>query len=805
MFNANTQANEVDLITDPAQITPNLAIVSGPYNSQVNALENCPFGPPPPPSPPPPSPPPVLPEGDVTPVIQPQSPLPPITPTGFILWPDWSDPSICGLVRNQLNNAMTFDAFAFSKDLGLYSADSQGALQPTTPAWLQPLNLVVVPKSLLPPKQIIAAILQYNLGALGSGLVQKVQALFTDPKTGDVTIGFGDIFAGVLRIQLDSLGNLLQSSAEVGLVIDAAQVYYRGMISLLSLAQTYLRADLGDYIQRLEYARASLRPVTLPGQGEANQCFYQGTITAAVWECWTRANDNIVNAQTQVLLAGRQKPGSQEVLAAFYRGYLSFSDAQKRLRELGIIDDSDLMLTTQLSIELPSTLEGIRFATFDILNNDLAEKYQLDTSREILTQQPYGQWIQSGGYDSNALTAIWRSHWLTPGLGEMVTALRRLRPGRVGENLVVTPSDLAYFQAQNQIHPWWRERLQALNYLPLGRREATQAFQFGVIDDQTALNALQDTGYDSGTAQAVLQSLQSRQKQHFRSSPWLRYIREGGMGRTEALLRLEVDGCPNQLAVLLINEALAEYQASVRLDVIKNVRRYYTTHALGAIDAQGILARLGLDPDQVQLLIQAWEVERLAHPREGNAGQITTWLDNGLISTDEAATRLQLMGYTPADTTRIIARAQQLFSARQAARASKAAAEKVRSEAQAARTAGKLERQQQAAEKARQAKADRLARNREAQARSRLITIRMFATRSSIDSASAERQLEGLASQIKGQYSLSDREAWDVLKTAVHTIPKKGDFDFGSLVNQAAQAEQHVLSGMGSGGNGTGG
>jgi hypothetical protein len=565
--------------------------------------------------------------------------------------------------------------------------------------------------------------------------------------------------------------------------------------------------DLGDIVRTLEYARAYWTQTDLPSQGEADQCLLAATIDVATWECWTRANDTLVSPHAAVLRSQRTRPTTDQVIAAERRGFLTGPEAADRLRQQGFLDQSDVDLVTRLATGIPSALQAFGYISATVFDDNLAQRYQLDFGRDAVKAPPFAEWVNAANLTPDTLTALYRGHWTPPALGELIQGVRRLVPGQAPPGLEVTTNDVRYFLSVANVHPWWRERALALANLPLGRREANQAYQFGAIDSAGALKALQATGYDESTSQVVLATYQARQKNHFRSSRWLKLYEESAISKGECLQRLAQDGCPEGLASQLVAEAGAVIAATSRGAVVKAIHRHYVGHGLTALQVQDQLGNLGLDAEQVQTLLTGWTLELTSAPREVSAGEIMQWLENGLITTDEAAYRLQLAGYTPQDAGRIIARAGQLVSARQAARAAKTAAETKRQAAQVAKTEERLQRQQDSAARARAKKAQRQAALVERQARSRAVTIRLLAARRGSTQAQAEDELMNQAARIEATYQLAPGEAWDALKAAVHGLPRKGDFDLTAAVNAAAEAERDVLlqlAGQG-GGNGQGG
>lgn len=498
--------------------------------------------------------------------------------------------------------------------------------------------------------------------------------------------------------------------------------------ALAGFAEQWTGAGLAPLIRSLDYWIGAYCPTELPGVQEANACYLAGVVDVDLWRCWVRANGACDDPQRVVVEASRTRPSVDEEYRVWLRGAQSEQQLLDRLRGLGILHPEDEHRFRLLQQQLPTPSELVQWVVRESFDLDVVKRWGYDAERPDVAapffqaQGLTGQYQRVGSITGqsdvvNHLAMTWASHWVPLSPGQAYEMHHRIRGDNVAElqalGLNVQPFTLADVQSWLKIADYpegVRDYLIATAYHPLRLIDIRNALILGVRDKQWAYRQFLGRGHSPGDAQfsADLAEEQARAKGlgpvvalERKALTWL--VQEvqdsyelGTIDRASAANVLVQAGLsdPGAAAALDARDARARRKLVAR--AVSSVRRDFLSGAISALEAGQALLSAGVQLEQGQRYLDLWSIE-LGHARRVVSTQTAVqWLTEGLITVDQAVTRLSNLGWANPDIALYLAEAQQKVAKSQA-RAIKAAQQSQRAEAK------ELERVQKAA----QAQADK--------------------------------------------------------------------------------------------------
>src|SRR5207302_10444149 len=122
-----------------------------------------------------------------------------------------------------------------------------------------------------------------------------------------------------------------------------------------------------------------------------------------------------------------------------------------------------------------------------------------------LYQGQLTDWGEANGIKKETMEFYHAGHWIVPSPGQLFTMLQRLRPGNTPggvdpKDWVTTSDDIDRALRENAYAPFWRKRLGAISYTPLGIRQLRKGYSEGAYNQTEIILKLQDLGYSQLTA-----------------------------------------------------------------------------------------------------------------------------------------------------------------------------------------------------------------------------------------------------------------------------------------------------------------
>lgn len=505
-------------------------------------------------------------------------------------------------------------------------------------------------------------------------------------------------------------------------------------LALAGLAENTTHAPVTYLFQSDVYRLQFLNPQYLPTQPEIDALYLTDRIDSEVWECWTKANGNLPRPAKLVRDSKRTIPGVTDVVSLARRKVISFtSDLPKRLRELGVTDPGHVAEFWKLSEFVPPFTDVMRMMVRDSEDRQVVDKYDYDKGFEAKFAGKLAQWAEDQGISTDVARYLWRAHWDLPSNTALYEMFHRLRPDRPEvrewdlawgrENFdpqwrvanprppVVTLDDVRYAIEVNDMSPAWVDPLLAVSYRPITPTDARRMFEIGDANEDELYHRLRDSGYDDPSARRLVKyetALRSRRVANQTGTLSTRKVmtayREGLLDEREADQLLTPHFPDADVRRQTILRATTERLLETRRVQVRMLVKQYV---YGEIDGLGLdtqLGGIGILGQERLTVIQRANAARSGHLKEVRVQYVLDMLQRGIVTVDQAADRLDRLGYSAEDTARMIALAGAISTERQAARAIRAS-EKARAEARRQKSDALRDLDRLRAERERQVKA----------------------------------------------------------------------------------------------------
>lgn len=458
---------------------------------------------------------------------------------------------------------------------------------------------------------------------------------------------------------------------------------YGSRLAIASVAQARTGLPITYLFQPDQYVYQYLNPQYLPSPTETTAAYLTNQIGLGTWQCWQQANGILPEPAKLVMQSSQTKPGVQECIQLYYRGLISADELRLRCRENGVLDSKFTQEWSELYKQLPSMVELLRYMIRDSADEEVVKRYRYDEGFEQKFGAQIKQWAAAQGVMPEVFKYTWRAHWEIPSNTALYSMFHRLRPDRAevekfqasypntqpgSENWqkldgppIVTREDIKTAMQVNDIAPGWVDALLAVSYNPITRTDAVRAFQIGAFTEERLNTAMLDVGYSPEDATTLVNFYKQNKavRQSNMTGTWtirkiVRYFKAGSITRPEASeymkplqpLQIEIDK--------ILNAAEAELKADQRARDIRALRTGYLYGEYSTEQAGQLLTGYGLEPAQVARLLIAWQTDRDGRHKQPAVKELTAWMVQGLITSNECFDRIRNLGYKKADAEKIV-------------------------------------------------------------------------------------------------------------------------------------------------------
>ena len=503
----------------------------------------------------------------------------------------------------------------------------------------------------------VGDMVKYVLGSIagdkptGSGIGASIQTGIYDLITG-LAEGGSELAKVLTAVLLEGTG--LDSIREGTIVATAMPV-----LGVAQWAERITGMPVGHLTQGVTYDLQWASPQLLPSQPECDDLYTLGRINDELWECWTRANNNIPEHRRYVRDSRNTRPDVREEVVLQMRGWQDADDLASQLRRLGVTDQRDISAYRELLKFVPGPADLIRFMVRDSFDAEAVRDngYMEGFAAKFAANPEAQAMAKAQGVSEDAMKLFWASHWNIPSYTQLSEMLHRLRPGRTPEGVEAVTSESVKKALQvDDMAPAWVERMMAISYNTITRTDLLQWYVNGTITPADVIERLKDTGYSDADAREIQRNwaYEVTNRKANRARTWTRdkivksYI-EGVLNRRDAQALLEKT-IPDAVEVLdILDEADLVRLTQQRGKCIRSWRARYFKGEYTLPEIKRQLALLGMDAQQIDDLGDGWQCELTARSKVQSLTVLSRWFRRGLITIEGIRTRLLNLQYSAAD------------------------------------------------------------------------------------------------------------------------------------------------------------
>lgn len=522
---------------------------------------------------------------------------------------NWNDPRVCDALTTLSATLNQSDPHLLSKLFGL--RDSAG--KPITPSWLGWANNAI----------------------LGTGAPMAANHLrdMIDAAWGTVTA-------------MPTWGNCDWKQTLVPLAV-------KGVLAAL---QGWLKVDLDEVKAPFDLWHNWTCPTDLPSGSSVHDLYNKGLISEQTWECWTRANGSLPAPAKLERQAGENRISYADALKLYRLKQIPLDVFQEIAAANGLRNGTHEAQAREALTDLPSPSDLVMFMTRDAADEELVKRTDADNGFTEKFAGDLKQWAEAQSVPESVMRMHWRSHWRLPSPTQLYEMLHRLRPGRAPAGSAVTREDVLAALSQNDVHPYWRERLASVSYSTITRTDVRTGWESGAIKDEEAKERLQDLGYTAADSEAIFKGWLYARIRKVQNERPVRLAIRGVISWAEADDQLRDLGYTEVIRVRAKGRWLAEIKTRQRDRCAKAIRARVLRGELTAGEATEALIRQGLDTEMSASLAQSYACERDSRSKLPTVANLCDWYARDLISTADYIARLRNLGYSLADATQLASR-----------------------------------------------------------------------------------------------------------------------------------------------------
>lgn len=426
---------------------------------------------------------------------------------------------------------------------------------------------------------------------------------------------------------------------------------------------------------------------------------------------WCLLGQQVIQEQGElwdwVLESSYELPDWADVQTLFWTGDVDYDGVVAWLKRTGM-HPSWTTRMANLAPMVPPPSDLIRYVVRDNFQTDVVQRFGytdeytgvLRAVGKYASRYGYTQQVDVPGYGDGDLPpftwllAEWMSHWQLPSVGQGIQMLQRLRMSyefpqqpRDPSGEVFTQADLDALIKTLDYPPFWRRKLAALGYNPIGIRNLRALWQTGLVTEKGIVDIFMDQGFTqrdsikqarliasekeiadlisarkksvSQIEQAYLLGILSRDEAA--RQIWLNR-RRPGQPAADALL-LDTDTQIAQANADAVTQTiLYQLDLAIQLAQVKRglvtLKRAYTRHSLDWPLTRHYLQQLGIQPNRIDELRDEWDLIVIAGKRELSPTAILKYFERGMLAVDDVRQRLLLAGFSPKDVDTLVTEAR---------------------------------------------------------------------------------------------------------------------------------------------------
>ena len=483
--------------------------------------------------------------------------------------------------------------------------------------------------------------------------------------------------------------------------------------TVLKILNTLTFGAMGRVLRIFDLASNFNFPVEVPSPEAAASAWLANEIDECTFQAYVQAGDYKWLNFRQVARAGKLHFTPIEIMTLQKRRRLERGDLPHRLRELGSLEQEDLNELEALFEQLPGPADITRFMQRDTDNKEVVDTFKLDTGFGDNFNGQLAEWAYNQGVSEDVMRRFWRAHWEIPSPTQLYEMMRRLRHRDEFGGPEKLEADVRLALKQQDILPYWHERLLALAYHPLTYTDVKRAYEKGWIQDDDFKKGMYDNGYSDDDTEALLLLAKRERLLGIRHADFTSAYADGYIDTSTLLEWAGQEGYDSSLGPDI--QAAAEFRRRVadwrkRTDAIA---AQFRACRITEEEAREDASTLGIPEEVIDRALGIAELHTTCGTRREMVGSLCQALDAGFITPQEYVERMRKLKYDEFAIDTYLNLCQNKIAARKAK-------ELAKQQKDAERAAEKAEREAEREQRQAEAQARRLRKALETQERRRV-------------------------------------------------------------------------------------
>ncbi|MCJ7746031.1 MAG: hypothetical protein MUP40_07090 [Actinobacteria bacterium] len=402
-------------------------------------------------------------------------------------------------------------------------------------------------------------------------------------------------------------------------------------IFIVADAKSVIQVVLEDSIQKL---RGNAKN-TLPDPASAIKAMFIDPSLEAAARAVLRLYGLSDDRAEMTIKASRPLLDLGTIQTLSLRGEMTEEEVKANMRAMGFTDARAEAIRKTWNV-LPGPQDIIRMAVREAFSPEQVTLLGLDEA----FPGAVAEWAGKAGLKEPWPLMFWRAHWELPSASMGFEMLHR---GLISE------ADLGGLLKALDYAPIWHDRLQAIAYNVVTRVDARRLYELGVWSEEKLTEAYRKMGYgpedaDDLTAWTKVEYAHG-DKEVTRSQIEQAFVKRI-IDRREASDMLVSLGWSDEKAQWILDVADFTARTAIRDETIAAIKEMYMAGLATQLEVRQRLGDEEVDPDYIEVLLERWEVTKLATRKLPSKTDLDKFLKASLILEGEYKAELERLGYS---------------------------------------------------------------------------------------------------------------------------------------------------------------
>lgn len=427
--------------------------------------------------------------------------------------------------------------------------------------------------------------------------------------------------------------------------------------SIIGLLEQWASGTLVRFRQPFTYSANYHCPYLLPSRDDAINAWLRGDIDDERLIRWARFNGHCPEQTLIIARANRATQSVGDTVNMFRRGIIERSEYERRIKQIGFLDDDAPGEFLESSEYIPPPTDLIRFMVRDVVDRAVVDRFNLDADFTAKYNPPDNPSIKLAankqGISDEVMRDYWRAHWALPGSQQAIDMLHKLQFSRDPETRVEI-DDVETVLKANDVPDFWVKRIiAAANVVPT-RVDTRRMYDIYQISEEQYSTLLQRQGYTPDDAGLIVEFAKKDRFIKLRNQRDVSQYRQGVIQEDTLRRRLTKLEVPEEDQTEVIAVIQEQREGVVRKQCVGALKTRYMQGEFTNDEAVQEVIATGTLPSRAEQIVAGWDCQRKARPKLETTTTVKQSLEFGIITVLQAHERLVNIGYTEASAVRTI-------------------------------------------------------------------------------------------------------------------------------------------------------